>query len=70
MLLAKKELSIEVAEVDGVKIHDVDLTEAGEDKILQELTTNSSSADHQNARLMVADISRGCEWMGQENKPA
>lgn len=59
MLLTKEELTVEVAEVDGVQINDVDLTEAGENKILQQLAANSSSADHQNARLMNATISRG-----------
>ena len=34
MLLTKEELTIEVAEVDGVQIDDVDLAEAGEDKVL------------------------------------
>ena len=46
MLLTKEELTVEVAEVDCVQINDVDLAEAGEDKILQKLAPNSSSADH------------------------
>lgn len=33
--MTKEELAVEVAEVDCVKINDVDFTEAGEDKILQ-----------------------------------
>lgn len=57
MFLTKKELTIEVADVDGVQINDVDLAEAGEDKILQKLAANSSSADHQDARLINATIS-------------
>ena len=69
VLLTKEELTVEVAEVDSVQINDVDFTEAGKDEILQKLTANSASADHQNTRLMVADISRGEAWM-RENKPA
>ena len=59
MFLTKEELTVEVAEVNGVQINDVDLAEAGEDKILQKLAANSTSADHQNARLVNATISRG-----------
>ena len=57
MLLTKKKLTIEVAEVDGVQINDMDFAEAGEDKILQEFTANSASADHQDARLVMGDVS-------------
>ena len=57
MLLPEEKLPIEVAEVDGVQINDVDFAEAGEDKILQKLTANPSSANHQNARLIIVDIS-------------
>lgn len=35
VLLAEQELTIEVAEVDGVEINDVDLAEACEDEIFQ-----------------------------------
>lgn len=59
MLVTKEELTIEVTEVDGVQIDDVDLAEAGEDKILQKFAANSSSANHQNARLVNATISKG-----------
>ncbi len=34
MLLTEEELTIEVAEVDGVQVDDVDLAEAGENKVL------------------------------------
>ena len=59
MFVTKKELTIEVAEVDGVQINYVDLAEAGENKVLQELATNSSGTDHQNAGLDTVTISRG-----------
>ncbi len=67
VLLTKEELTVEIAKVDGVQINDVDLAEASEDKIFQKLATNSSSAHHQNSRLMIADISRGWKSMGKEH---
>lgn len=51
MLITKKKLAIEVAEVDCVKIDDVDFAEAGKDKVLQEFAANASSADQQDPRL-------------------
>ena len=59
MFVTKKELTIEVAEVDGVQINNVDLAEAGENKVLEELATNSSGTDHQNTGLDDVTISRG-----------
>lgn len=59
MLLTKEKLTVEVAEVDSVQINDVNFAEAGKDKILQKLTANTASADHQNTRLMVPNISKG-----------
>ena len=35
MLLTEEELTVEVAKVDGVEINNMNLAEAGEDKILQ-----------------------------------
>ena len=65
MFVAKKKLSIEVAEVDGVQINNVDLAEAGENKVLQELATNSSGTDHQNAGLNDVTTSRGRKGIGR-----
>ena len=63
MFVTKKELTIEVAKVDGVQINNVDLAEAGEDKVLQELATDSSGTDHQNAGLDNVTTSRGRKWI-------
>ena len=54
MLVTEEELSIQITEVNGIQIDDVDLAEAGEDKVLQKFTANSSGADHQDAGLMIA----------------
>lgn len=57
MLITEEKLAVEVAEVDRVKINDVNLAEAGEDKVLQELAADSSRADHQDARLYGGSVS-------------
>ena len=51
MLVAEQELAVEVAQVDGVQVHDMDLAEASEDQVLEELATDTASSYHQDARL-------------------
>lgn len=43
----------------------MDLAEASKDEVLQELTANSSSTDHQNARLMDSAVNRVCGEIAQ-----
>ena len=56
MLMAKKKLSIEIAEIDCIEIDDVNLTEAGEDEILQKLTSDSTSANQEDSRLREHEL--------------
>ena len=65
MLMTEEELSIQITEVDGIQIDDVNFAEAGEDKVLQKFTANSSGADHQDARLMIAILAGGCKLIGK-----
>lgn len=51
MFVPEEELPVEVAKIDGVKIYNMDLTEASEDEVLEEFTADASSTDHQYARL-------------------
>ena len=51
MLMAEKELAIKIAEIDGVEINDVNLTETSEDKIFEQFTANSPGSNHQYTRL-------------------
>ena len=51
MLMAEEELAIEIAEIDRVKINDVNLTKTSEDKVFQQFTTNSTRSHHQYTRL-------------------
>ena len=57
MLLSEKKLPIEIAEVDRIQIHDVNLAEAGENKVLEEFTANAPRTDHQNPGLISKAIS-------------
>jgi len=51
VLIAEQELPIEVAQVDGVEVYDVDFAEAGENEVFEELAANAASPNHQYARL-------------------
>ena len=46
MLMAEKELAIQIAYIDSVQVNDVDLSKARQDKILQQFASNSASANH------------------------
>ena len=45
MLISKQKLPIEIAQIDGVEIDNMNLAEASENKILQKFTSDSASAD-------------------------
>jgi hypothetical protein len=51
MFLSKEELTIQVAQIDCIEVNYVDLTEASEDEVLQELAADPACADEKNARL-------------------
>lgn len=57
MLVAEQELAVEVAEVDGVEVDNVDLAKAGEDEVLKQLAADAASPYHEYARLLhVRDL--------------
>lgn len=45
MFMSKEELTVEVAEIDGVQIDDVDLAKASEDEVLEEFAADATGAD-------------------------
>lgn len=45
MLVTKEELAVEITEVDGVEIDDVDLAEARQDNVLKKFTAYATCAD-------------------------
>jgi len=51
MLVSEEKLAIEVAEVDRVKVDDMNLAKACKDKILEELAANAACADKENTGL-------------------
>ena len=51
MLMSEQELAVQVAQVDGVEIDNVGFTEASEDEVLQKLTADTASTNHQDSRL-------------------
>jgi hypothetical protein len=51
VLIAEQKLPVEIAEIDGVQVDDVDLAKACEDEILEQLAADAASSHHQNARL-------------------
>ena len=51
MLMTEKELSIEVAQIDCIKIDDVDLSKTSEYEVFQELTSDSTSTNKKNTGL-------------------
>lgn len=61
MLIAEQKLPIEVAEVDGVEVDDVDFAEAGEHKVLEQFAADATSSHHKNACLPpVSDPNAAC----------
>ena len=51
VFVAEEELAVQIREVDRVEIHNVDLAEASEDEILEELAADAAGTDHEHARL-------------------
>lgn len=62
VFVPEQELAVEVGQVNGVEIHDVDVAEAGKHEVLEQLTSNAASADHEDARLRV--------WVSQGRRTA
>jgi hypothetical protein len=51
VFLSEKELSVEIAQVYGIEINDVNLAEARFDEIFEKLAANAACANEKNARL-------------------
>ena len=49
--MSEQELAVEIAEVDGININDVNFFETGENEILEELASDATGANHQHSRL-------------------
>lgn len=53
VLHAEQELAVEIAQVDGVQVDDVDLAEAREDEVLEQFAADAASADHEDPCLSL-----------------
>lgn len=51
MLVSEEELSIEIAEINRVKIDDMDFAETEEGKVFEKLAADAASTDHQDTGL-------------------
>ncbi len=49
VLLTEKKLAVQVREIDRVEIDNVDLAEAHEDQVFEQLAPNASSSNHEHA---------------------
>lgn len=51
VFMAEEKLSIEIAEVNGVEIDDVNLAKAGQNQVLEQFAADATGADEKDARL-------------------
>jgi hypothetical protein len=51
VLMPEEELSVEIREVDRVEVDNVDFAKAGEGEVLEELASDATSSNHENAGL-------------------
>lgn len=43
--MSEKKLSIEITEVDSIKVEDVNFPESGQDEVLEQFAANAAGAD-------------------------
>lgn len=51
VLLAEQKLPVQVAQINRVKVNDVDLAKAGEHNVLEQFASDSAGADQEYAGL-------------------
>lgn len=51
MLVAEEELAIQIAQVNRIKIDDVNFAKAGKQEVLEQLAADTTSAHEQHSRL-------------------
>ena len=51
MFETEEKLAIQIAQVDGIEIDDVNFAEAGEEEVLEEFATDAASSNQEHARL-------------------
>lgn len=51
MLVSEEELSVEVTQVDGIEVDDMNVAKAEEDKVLEKFAADTTGTDHKDSRL-------------------
>ena len=49
--MSEEELAVQIAEIDGVKVDDMNFTEAGQYQVLQQFAAYAASSDEKDASL-------------------
>ena len=58
MHIPEQELTVEVAEIDGVHIDHIDVLEARKRQILQDFTSKTTGSDHKDLRCSLPSNTR------------
>lgn len=67
--MAKEKLTIQVAEVNRVEVHNMDFAEAGEEKVLEQLAADTSRADQEDAGLEKSERISISSWKDTGRRP-
>ncbi len=59
ILLSEEELTIEIGDIDGVHVDDVDIIEAAKRKVGEDLAAETSGADDENLALSAKKVFDG-----------
>ena len=51
MLVPEEKLAIQIAQIDGIKVDNMDFAEAGKEEVFEQFAANPTSSDHKNTRL-------------------
>lgn len=51
VFVSEEELSVEITQIDGVEVDNVDVAKAEEDYVLQEFAADATGTDHKDSRL-------------------
>jgi hypothetical protein len=55
VLVSEEELAIQIAQVDGVQVDDVDFAEAGQQQVLEQFAADPAGANEKDVRLEVGE---------------
>lgn len=57
MLETEEELAIQIAQINGIEVDDVNFAKAGKEEVLEQLAADATSAYEQHSRLSIPDRS-------------